>query len=368
MYKRRLLARGPSPNNTAAPVWPSHNEVRPRRRALSTSQCPGVRSWVPRSCNRWIVGIGRAPYGPRCKLARTRNCLACRSAVRRIIPHRQMQPSTRLPSCRRPRLDARRSELHDAGLDPVGAGGAAGSNDLELRRRELRRARVSVDEHPDRVRRCGRQTVNLEGAQQNPRRCPKCTASCSRSARCGSCDSTTCATRRPRCCSCRAPTWRPCSGSCGTRIRGSRLRSTGTSRPVTSKKEIDRLRFEPLPAHPSDTGASVQAASAAASAAGSGPSNGPSDPAAGALAERAWTRSSRRRRVGLRCPVSRLFGRLSEDNDVARFVESVCARRAHARIVLKLVRRRGAAIAGRLIHGHERIQSQTTLDAGAEHR
>ena len=52
------------------------------------------------------------------------------------------------------------------------------------------------------------------------------------------------------------------------------------------KKEIDRLRFEPLPAHPSDVGALVQApASAAAGAAGSGPTNGPSDHAAGGASE-----------------------------------------------------------------------------------
>jgi len=52
------------------------------------------------------------------------------------------------------------------------------------------------------------------------------------------------------------------------------------------KKEIDRLRFEPLPAQPKSAGADVQApASAAASAAGSGPSNGPSDHAAGGASE-----------------------------------------------------------------------------------
>jgi integrase len=53
------------------------------------------------------------------------------------------------------------------------------------------------------------------------------------------------------------------------------------------KKEIDRLRFEPLPTRPSDAGAAgFQApAAAAASAAGSGPSNGPSDHAAGGASE-----------------------------------------------------------------------------------
>ena len=52
------------------------------------------------------------------------------------------------------------------------------------------------------------------------------------------------------------------------------------------KKEIDRLRFEPLPAHQGDAGAAVQApASAAVSAAGSGPMNGPSDHAAGGASE-----------------------------------------------------------------------------------
>jgi hypothetical protein len=56
--------------------------------------------------------------------------------------------------------------------------------------------------------------------------------------------------------------------------------------PGYRKKEIDRLRFEPLPAHQSDAGAAVEApASAAASAAGSGPPNGPSDHAAGGALE-----------------------------------------------------------------------------------
>ena len=52
------------------------------------------------------------------------------------------------------------------------------------------------------------------------------------------------------------------------------------------KKEIDRLRFEPLPGPQSDAGGAVQApAAAAASAAGSGPKDGPSDQAAGGASE-----------------------------------------------------------------------------------
>jgi hypothetical protein len=50
------------------------------------------------------------------------------------------------------------------------ARGSARTNDLELRVAELRQTGVSIDEDPDRVRRLGREPVNLERAEQTDNR------------------------------------------------------------------------------------------------------------------------------------------------------------------------------------------------------
>jgi hypothetical protein len=64
-----------------------------------------------------------------------------------------------------------RGELHlhavdDARLDAMLEGPTARADDLERGRRDLRHARVPVDEHPHRVRRLARHAVDLERTEQ----------------------------------------------------------------------------------------------------------------------------------------------------------------------------------------------------------
>jgi integrase len=78
-------------------------------------------------------------------------------------------------------------------------------------RRAMRRAGIVTGYvHKCRRKGCGHHEAAPDA---NPRRCPSASSSSVRSARFGSCAFITCATRPRRSCSCRAPTWRPCSGS-----------------------------------------------------------------------------------------------------------------------------------------------------------
>jgi hypothetical protein len=94
------------------------------------------------------------------------------------------------------------------------------SRAVELQRRNVELGRASVAS-----RSAG--PTRSKASAPNARRCCSCRAWR------GRCDSTTCATPRPRCCSRPRCRWPPCRRCCATRTRPSPARSTDTSTSTT---------------------------------------------------------------------------------------------------------------------------------------